>query len=102
MLAADIRGLWKGRYLLADLVAHIEQADRKILGVVELHQPFSKTILYHFTGQVTGNRIQASHHSGKSFDGHVEADTITGTITTEKGTQLRVSAKRVSNSPQAR
>nr|WP_287410380.1 hypothetical protein [Pseudodesulfovibrio sp.] len=103
MNSYNITGVWKGRYFIADLIAHIEQTNSRISGHAEIHQPFGKVDIYHFSGTVRGNRVIAAHHKGSTFEGLVmNQDAIAGIVTTYKGNKLHISAKRVSMIPRVK
>lgn len=87
--------IWESRYLLAEAVAEVEQTGQTVRGVLFVRQPLREVWIYHFTGTIEGDVLEASHHSGHRFVGKlVNEREITGVVTTRTGTRLTITARK--------
>ena len=92
---AEASEIWESRYLLAEAVAEVEQTGQTVRGVLFVRQPLREVWIYHFTGTIEGDVLEASHHSGHRFVGKlVNEREITGVVTTRTGTRLTITARK--------
>ena len=92
----DISGTWEARYMGTDITVHVDNADGAVSGVLIVHEAKGDN-MYHFTGTLRGNAIEAAHTDGHSFRGHVISDErVVGTLTTKKGVSVEVDFSRTS------
>ncbi|WP_338667715.1 hypothetical protein [Pseudodesulfovibrio methanolicus] len=97
----DFTGIWQTRYLIADIVIHVEQKGRKVSGYAEVFGFMGSKDLYHFLGEVNGMNVHASHYKGRRFVGKaLGKNSAAGILTTISGSKLSLKAKRVSMNPQ--
>ena len=90
----DISGTWKARYMFTDMTAHVDNMNGALSGFVI---STGENVLYHFTGTLKGDKIQASHHDGHAFTGHLTSNgRIVGALTTNKGLTIQVAVTRAS------
>ncbi len=83
--------VWEGRCLLARAVAEVERDGANIRGVVFLKEPFREVSTYHFSGEITGDEVFASHYTGHRFRGRLIGDgRISGVLTTKTGERLTI------------
>ena len=95
----DCTGIWEAEHIFSDIEIHVSQDGDRIEGVVYVHGMFGGVDTYHYTGHVyEDGRIEASHHSGHTFEGHILADGQgEGTLTTAKRHyHIHLDATRVS------
>ena len=63
---------------------------RLVSGFVIVYEAQNNAV-YHFTGTLKENTIQASHRDGHAFTGHLTSDAkIVGTLTTNKGLTIQL------------
>jgi hypothetical protein len=92
----DISGTWQARYMFADITVHVENMNGALSGVLIVHEA-QGDVVYHFTGTLKENAIQASHADGHSFTGHITPDArIVGTLTTSSNITIPLSVTRTS------
>ncbi len=92
----DISGTWQARYMFTDMTAHVDNMNGALSGFVIVYEPREK-VVYHFTGTLEGDKIQASHPDGYAFTGHLTSDgRIVGALTTNKGLTIQVAVTRTS------
>lgn len=92
----DISGTWQARYMFTDITAHVDNVNEIVSGFVIVHTAENNAV-YHFTGTVKENTIQASHADGHAFTGHLTSDdSVVGTISTKKGLTFHIAMTRTS------
>nr|WP_321258508.1 hypothetical protein [uncultured Pseudodesulfovibrio sp.] len=97
----DFTGIWRTRYLIADIIIHVEQKGRKVAGHAEVIGFMGSKDIYHFLGEVDGVNVNASHYKGRSFIGKaLGRNFAAGILTTMSGSRLSLKVKRVSMKPQ--
>lgn len=103
MIPYDFTGIWKSRYFLSEIVAHITQKKEVISGrAIVRDMLFGGENVYHFQGMAHGLDITARHHSGKTFQGKIIGKNLAqGILTTQNGFKANLKAKRVSLTPKA-
>jgi hypothetical protein len=86
----DVSGTWQARYMFTDITAHVDNTNEALSGFVIVYGAQGHAV-YHFTGTLKGNAIQASHGDGHAFTGHLTSDAkIVGTLTTNKGLTIQL------------
>ncbi|WP_319543128.1 hypothetical protein [uncultured Pseudodesulfovibrio sp.] len=103
MASYDFTGTWKSSYFLSEIVAYITQEGDNISGhAIVKDVLFGKKNVYHFNGTASGLIISAHHHSGRTFEGKAVGKHLAlGILTTRRGFQAKLKAKRVSLTPKA-
>jgi len=92
----DISGTWQARYMFTDITVHVDNMNETVSGFVIVYEAQSNAV-YHFSGTLQGNTIQASHGDGHAFTGHLTSDArIVGTLTTNKGLTIQLAMTRTS------
>jgi hypothetical protein len=92
----DLSGTWQGRYLFTAITAHVDHRGDTLTGFVIVHERCDDTV-YHFKGTLKGNNIEASHHDGHTFTGHLTPDgTIAGTLTMKDNVTVQLTMTRES------
>jgi hypothetical protein len=88
--------LWTGGIYTSTYRAGLCFSPRgTIRGVLFLRLKNGKVDVYHITGAVHGNEIEASHSSGHKFRGElVSPDRVEGVITLKNGMKIEISGRR--------
>jgi hypothetical protein len=90
----DISGTWQARYMLTDITVHVEHVNDTLSGFLIVHDS-QKNDIYHFTGTIKENTIQARHGDGHAFTGRLTSDVrIVGTLTTNQGVTIQLTMTR--------
>lgn len=90
----DVSGNYEASVMGSVIKATIQQAGAAISGVAYVYAGRKKNT-YHFSGTVNGNRIQASHSDGHSFNGNVTPEgNLVGVLRTSGGHNVSVNAAR--------
>lgn len=90
-LAAGISGKWEASLMGHQVEAVAEQNGQKISGVAYLYDPIGHKSTWHFKGTITGDQVQAAHHSGHKFTGKVvSANKLSGTLQTKNGFRIPI------------
>ena len=95
--------LWTGSLYTSTYRAGLCFSPRgTIRGVLHLRLKNGKVDVYHITGLLHGNEMEASHSSGHKFTGEfVAADRVEGVITLKNGMKIELSARRERGVPLA-
>lgn len=92
--AEDVE-VWESYYLVAKATAEVKRTGSAVQGVLTVKQPFQDDWIYHFTGSVADDRVEAAHYSGHRFSGKLVNDgEVSGVVTTRTGMTFTISAKR--------
>ncbi|HIJ75469.1 MAG TPA: hypothetical protein HPP81_02015 [Deltaproteobacteria bacterium] len=92
----DIGGTWQARYMFTDITAHVDNMNEAVSGFLIVYEAQNNAV-YHFTGILKENTIQASHSDGYTFTGHLTSEgRIVGTLTTNKGLTIQLVMTRTS------
>ncbi|MHC1745072.1 MAG: hypothetical protein AB9873_18870 [Syntrophobacteraceae bacterium] len=87
--------VWESWYLCARATAEIKRTGSVIQGVLSVRQPFQDDWIYHFTGSVAGDTVEASHYSGHRFVGKLVSEReVSGVVTTRTGISFTITATR--------
>ncbi len=88
----NITGYWETTYMRNRIKLDISQHEGKIIrGVFRITNPLGKEDTYHFTGTFENGQIRASHYSGQSFSGRLDANgRVTGVLRTSNGQEIPV------------
>ena len=90
----DISGTWQARYMFTDITVHVDHMNDTVSGFVIVYGAQNNAV-YHFTGTLKDNTIQASHCDGYAFTGHLTSDArIAGTLTTNSGLTIQLTMTR--------
>ena len=88
-LAANIAGNWQAAFMGNQVKAVAEQNGQKISGVAYLYDPIGHKTTWHFNGTISGDNVQAAHHSGHRFTGKVvSSGKISGILETNNGFRI--------------
>lgn len=99
----EVRELWTGSlYTSSFRVGMCVSAQGAVRGVLHLRLANGQVDVYHFTGTVKDNAIEASHSSGHTFRGRLSApDKVEGTINLKNGMKIKLEGKRIQDVPLA-
>lgn len=68
----DCTGTWDAEHMFSEIEIHVTQTGDRIEGVAYVYGIFGGVDTYHFQGRVfPDGRIEASHHSGHTFEGRM-------------------------------
>jgi hypothetical protein len=88
-LAANISGNWEAAIMGHQVKAVAEQNGKNIKGVAYLYDPIGHKSTWHFKGMISGDNIQAAHHSGHRFTGKiVSSGKMSGILETSNGFRI--------------
>ena len=99
----EVRELWTGSlYTSSFRVGMCVSAQGAVRGVLHLRLANGQVDVYHFTGTVKDNAIEASHSSGHTFRVRLSApDKVEGTINLKNGMKIKLEGKRIQDVPLA-
>lgn len=92
----EVSELWVGSlYASSFRVGVCFSSLGDVRGVVLLQVPSGKVDVYHITGSVNGNTVEASHRAGHKFKGRlVSSDKVEGVITLRNGMKISLEGVR--------
>ncbi|MDR2744282.1 MAG: hypothetical protein LBB66_03665 [Desulfovibrio sp.] len=99
--SAEATELWTGSlYTSTYRVGLCFSPQGTIRGVLHLRLKNGKVDVYHISGVIHGNEIEASHSSGHKFTGELAApDRVEGVIALKNGMKIELSGRRERDVP---